>query len=98
MTNIYIVGIGMTSFGKYLNRSVNQMTGEVVNSAINDAECKLTDIDIAYFSNAAQSVLEGQATIPGQIALRTMGLQSIPIVTVENACASASTALDMAST
>ncbi|MBC94259.1 MAG: thiolase [Rhodospirillaceae bacterium] len=98
MTNIYIVGIGMTSFGKYLNRSVKQMTSEAVNSAINDAECKLSDIDIAYFSNAAQSVLEGQATIPGQIALRTMGLQSVPIVNVENACASASTALDMAST
>ena len=98
MTNIYIVGVGMTAFGKYLNRSIKEMTNIVINDALRDAGGVLEDIEVAYFANAAQSVLEGQATIPGEIALRSMGIESIPVINVENACASASTALDMAST
>ena len=98
MTNIYVVGVGMTSFGKYLNRSIKEMTNIVVNDTLGDAKAVLEDIEVAYFANAAQSVLEGQATIPGEIALRSMGIESIPVINVENACASASTALDMAST
>ena len=38
-------------------------------------------------------MLEGQNTVRGQIALRSLGLHGIPITNVENACASGSTAL-----
>lgn len=98
MSDIYIVGVGMTSFGKYLDRSIKQMTEGAVGQALADGGATIGDIEAAYFANAAQSVLEGQATIPGEIALRTMGFEGIPVVNVENACASASTALDMAAT
>ena len=98
MSNIYIVGAGMTPFGKYLDRSIKQMTEEAVGSALIDAGVAIVDVEAAYFANAAQSVLEGQATIPGEIALRSMGFEGIPVTNVENACASASTALDMAAT
>src|SRR3546814_20443005 len=40
--------------------------------------------------------MEGQNTIRGQCALRSMGFQSIPIVNVENACCSSSTGLNQA--
>ena len=98
MSNIYIVGVGMTPFGRYLDRSIKAMTAEAVGAALTDAGATVADIETAYFANAAQSVLEGQATIPGEIALRSMGIAGIPVVNVENACASASTALDMAAT
>ncbi len=98
MADIYIVGVGMTPFGKYLDRSIKQMTDTAVGAALTDAGAAIADIEAAYFANAAQAVIEGQSSIPGEIALRTMGFAGIPITNVENACASASTALDMAAT
>lgn len=96
--DIYIVGVGMTPFGKFLGRSIKSMTAEAVNGALSDAGAEISDIEGAWFANAAQSILEGQGSIPGEIALREMGIQEIPVFNVENACASASTALDMATT
>ena len=40
--------------------------------------------------------MEGQNSIRGQCALRAMGVQGIPIVNVENACASSSTGVNQA--
>ncbi|MBT4905883.1 MAG: thiolase family protein [Rhodospirillaceae bacterium] len=98
MSDIYIVGVGMTPFGRYLDRPIKEMTRAVVTDALADAGADVADIEAAWFSNAAQAILEGQGSIPGEIALRNMGIQEIPVTNVENACASASTALDMAAT
>lgn len=98
MSGIYIVGVGMTPFGRYLDRPIKEMTRAVVTGALADAGADVADIEAAWFSNAAQAILEGQGSIPGEIALRNMGIQEIPVTNVENACASASTALDMAAT
>jgi len=97
-SDIYIVGVGMTPFGKFLDRSVKELTREAVTAALSDAGAQVSDIEAAWFANAAQSTLEGQGSIPGEIALRSMGIQEIPVTNVENACASASTALDQAAT
>jgi acetyl-CoA acetyltransferase len=98
MSDIYIVGVGMTPFGRYLDRPIKEMTRAVVTDALADAGADVADIEAAWFSNAAQAILEGQGSIPGEIALRNMGIQQIPVTNVENACASASTALDVAAT
>ncbi|MBT3931862.1 MAG: thiolase family protein, partial [Rhodospirillaceae bacterium] len=98
MSDIYIVGVGMTPFGRFLDRPIKEMTRAVVTDALADAGAQVADIEAAWFSNAAQAILEGQGSIPGEIALRNMGIQEIPVTNVENACASASTALDMAAT
>jgi acetyl-CoA acyltransferase len=98
MSDIYIVGVGMTPFGKFLDRSVKEITREAVTAALADADASVGDIEAAWFANAAQAILEGQGSIPGEIALRAMGISEIPVTNVENACASASTALDMAAT
>ena len=88
---IYIVGIWMTKLGKFPARSVKDLTQEAVRGARADAGCDLGDIRAAWFSNTRQGIMEGQNVIRGQCALRAMGFQGIPIVNVENACASAST-------
>ncbi len=98
MSDIYIVGVGMTPFGRYLDRPIKEMTSSAVTDALVDAGAGVADVEAAWFSNAAQAILEGQGSIPGEIALRNMGIQEIPVTNIENACASASTAMDMAAT
>ena len=93
---ICVVGVGMTPFGKWLDRSVKDLARDAVAAALADAGCTANDIGAAFFSSAAQGAFDGQYMIPGQVALRPLGLVGIPIVNVENACASASTALYLA--
>ncbi len=96
MSNIYVVGVGMTRFGKFLDRSVKDLTRDAVEAALADAGTTTEAIGAAFFANASQSAMEGQFMVPGEIALRPMGFEGIPIVNVENACASASTAFQLA--
>ena len=93
MTGVYIVGVGMTAFGRLTERSVKSLTREAVTAALRDAGCEQSAIQAAWFANTRQAMLEGQNTIRGQCALRAMGFESLPIVNVENACASSSTGL-----
>jgi acetyl-CoA acyltransferase len=83
----------MTKLGKFPARSVKDLTQEAVRGALADAGCDLGDIQSAWFSNTRQGMMEGQNVIRGQCALRAMGFERIPITNVENACASASTAV-----
>ncbi len=94
--NIYIIGVGMTEFGKMPNMSVKDLTRSAVDGAVQDAGIAKRDIEAAYFANTAQGYMEGQVFVPGQIALRAMGFGGIPIINVENACASGTTALNLA--
>ena len=96
MQNIYIVGVGMTPFTRHPALSVKQLTAWAVQDALRDAGCAAGDVRAAFYGNCAQGFLEGQHLVKGQVALLPLGLQGIPIINVENACATASTALHMA--
>lgn len=96
MESIFIAGVGMTPFGRHLAYSVQDLTRQAVQAALADAGCTADQLQSAYFANATQGHMEGQHMVRGQLALRAMGVQGIPIVNVENACASASTALHLA--
>jgi len=97
MTDVYVAGVAMTPFGPSLASSVKSMTLEVVTACLRDAGATADRVEAAFFSNTLQGVLEGQLSIPGQIALRQAGIEGVPIVNVENACASGSTAFWLAS-
>jgi acetyl-CoA acetyltransferase len=90
---IFVVGIGMTPLGKMPERSVKDLTGEAVGLALADAGIDAGRVQAAWFANTRQAMLEGQNTVKGQIALRPLGFDGIPIANIENACASGSTAL-----
>lgn len=92
----YVKGIGITEFGKHLHRSVRQMTETAVNAALKDAGISADMIDEIYFGNAASGLITGQEMIRGQAALRDLGFRGKPIINVENACASSSTAFFLA--
>jgi len=96
MSDIFIVGVGMTPFSKFENKSVKDIVQEAVLLALKDAECSQSQIEAAYFATTTQGPLQGQHTIPGQIALRSMGFERIPVVNVENACASGTSAFHLA--
>lgn len=96
MTEVYIVGVGMTPFGKFLDRSVKSLAHAAVADALADAGARQDDIGAAFYANTVQGALEGQLMVGGQVALRSMGFVGIPITNVENACASGSSALHLA--
>ncbi len=91
-----IAGIGIIPFGKFLNRSSKTMSEEVTRLALNDANIETRDINMVFFGNAASGFLTGQECIKGQAALRNTGLLGVPIVNIENACASSSSAFNLA--
>lgn len=64
--------------------------------ALDDAGCTSADVDAIYFANAAQGYLDGQEMIRGQVALQDSGMLGAPIINVENACASGTTAVHLA--
>jgi acetyl-CoA acyltransferase len=96
MQNIYIVGVGMTPFGRHFEKSVKQLTRWAVEDALKDASCDRAWIQTAFFGNTGQGHFDGQHMIRGQVALLPLGLKGIPIHNVEAACASASTAFHLA--
>jgi acetyl-CoA acyltransferase len=96
MAKAYIVGIAVTQLGKQPNRSVKDLTRDAVTQALADANADMSDIQAAWFSNTRQGMMEGQNVIRGQCALRSMGFSGIPIINVENACASSSTGVNQA--
>ena len=98
MSNVYIVGLGMIRFNKYPDRTVRDMAHEVTNLALADAGLDKAALQAAYFSNTFWGMFSNQHSIRGQVVLRSMGIQAIPVTNVENACAGASTALHMAYT
>ncbi len=96
MQEIYVAGVGMTQFGRMLDKDIKAMTKEAVHGALADAGLKASALEAAYFANASQGHMEHQHMIRGQIALRSMGIGQIPVMNVENACASGSTAFNLA--
>ncbi|MFJ4289517.1 thiolase family protein [Cupriavidus sp. NPDC089707] len=96
MKPVYIVGVGMTPFRRHDDGTVKRLTAWAVEDALKDAGCDRRHIQAAYFGNVGQGPLEGQVCVPGQVALLPLGIQGAPIVNVENACATASTAFHLA--
>jgi len=96
MPDARIAGAAMTQFGKFPDSTIRSLAEEAVGEALRDAGIGPEAVQLVFFSNATAGVLHGQEMIRGQVALRHTGLLGIPIVNVENACASASTAFHLA--
>jgi acetyl-CoA acetyltransferase len=94
--NAVVAGVGMTTFGKHLDLGLKALGALAVRSALADAGIDAVDLEAAWVGNAAAGLITGQESIRGQVILRSMAIGKIPVVNVENACASASTALQQA--
>ncbi len=98
MTGVYIIGVGMIRFGKYPDKSVRSMAEEATLLALQDADLTKEDLQAVFFSNSFWGMFANQHSIRGQVVMRGMGIDKIPVTNVENACAGASTALHLAVT
>jgi acetyl-CoA acetyltransferase len=93
MRKVKIIGGAVTKFGKHFDRNMKSLVAEAVLDALKDASISKEQLQGAWVGNAAQGVLDGQESIRGQVVLRPLGIGGIPVINVENACASSATAL-----
>jgi len=92
---VYVLGAAMTRFGRHLERSARDLVEEAVTGALEAAGIETPAVEAVYVGNAVAGLMSGQESIRGQVVLRRTGLMGVPIVNVENACASSSTALHL---
>lgn len=90
MRDVYIAGVGMTTFGKHPERSAESLGWEAVRGAVKDSGFDRDRIGFAACGHVRQGPGIGQRT------LRDLGMTGVPVVNVENACASGSTAFHLA--
>jgi acetyl-CoA acyltransferase len=96
MKDVVIIGVGMTRFGRFLDRSPQDLGREAIWNAIEDANIPLKKIEVAYVGNAVGAQLNELKGTIGQHVLTSAGIDAIPVTNVENACSSGSSALRLA--
>jgi len=93
MPDVYVAGTGIHPFGKHPDKRLRDIAFPAVRDALDDAGLRVGDIEIAFVGNAYSGLITGQESVRGQTVLRHCGVSDIPIVNVENACASGSTGI-----
>ena len=96
MRDVAVIGVGMTRFGKLPEKGIKDLVREAATAALADAGVEKADLDAAYVGSAVAGLMTGQEQIRAQVTLAAMGIERIPMYNVENACASSSTALNLA--
>ncbi|MBI2170102.1 MAG: thiolase family protein [Actinobacteria bacterium] len=95
MREVVVAGVGMTKFARS-EAGVRPLAEEAVAAALDESGVDVSRIEAAFFANAVAGLITGQEMIRGEVALQNTGLSGLPIVNVENACASASSAFHLA--
>lgn len=93
MREVAIIGVGAHPTGQFTDKALKDLAYTAIWNAIDDSGIAPTDLDVAYVGNSLGGLLTGQEGIRGQVVLQHSGITGIPVINVENACASAATAL-----
>ena len=91
MTDVHVLGVGMTQFGKHPDRTAADLGAEAVREALVDAGISSRRVEGAYCGHVFQGMVTGQRI------LAQVGMAGIPLANVENACSSGATAIREAS-
>ena len=86
MREVVVIGAGLVPFRKYPEKTVADIAWPAVKQAIEDSGLGKKDIEAAYCGTALGGMMAGQRI------LKTLGITGLPIVNIENACSSSSTA------
>ena len=86
MREVAVIGVGQSVFGKFPEKSAVQLGREAVEAALKDAGVKSKDIQVAYSSRLYDAMTTSQSI------LKEVGIGSIEMINVENACSGGSTA------
>ena len=87
--DVYVMGIGQTVFGKHESLTASDLGVQAALAAVNDADISTGEFQVAYCGS-----LYSPPTIV-QSTLVRLGIAKIPMFTVENACASGSSAVHL---
>jgi acetyl-CoA C-acetyltransferase len=87
MREISVIGIGETKYGKHPDKSLRELIREAANNAIDDASIEKSRIQALFLGNFNGSWLNNQSLLSA-LAVEEIGVESIPAVRVEAACAS----------
>jgi acetyl-CoA acyltransferase len=93
---ICIAGAGMTAFGRHEDRTLSDLFGEAIYEALTHAQIEPSAIGMVVSANSMAGLLQGQESVRGQVMLSRTPFAGVPVVNVENACASSSSALQVA--
>ncbi len=86
MRDVSVIGAGMVRFAKQPDRTLAEIAWPAVKQAIDDSGVDKRDIEAAWCGTALGGMMSGQRV------LKAIGLTGLPIVNVENACSSSSSA------
>ncbi len=95
--SVYVRGVGFHPFGRHPDKTLKQLATTAALGALDEAQLDVRDVQAAFCANAYAGVLTGQESIRGETWLRTIGLGRSAVFNVENACASGSSAVHLAS-
>ncbi|RBQ15851.1 thiolase family protein [Spongiactinospora rosea] len=94
--DVVIAGVGVHPFGRHSDRSLKDLARVAGLRALLDAGIGPQGVQMVYSANAMAGMLQGQEMVRGQTVLREIGIEGVPVVNVENACAGGSTAFAQA--
>ncbi len=92
MRDVYVIAAHTIKYGRYLEKTIPELAAMTVEPCLKEADMEAKDIQALWFANSAWGEYHRQTCIRGQVALRPLGIDTIPISNVENACAGGSTA------
>jgi acetyl-CoA C-acetyltransferase len=92
MREVAVIGVGMTKFGRHEVKSQLELFAEAAMDAINGSGLKSKDIEALFLGNANGDINEG-ITIPASHAAAEVGMNHIPAIKLEGACASGTAAI-----
>jgi acetyl-CoA acetyltransferase len=95
MTDVHVIGVGMTPFTRSTDVSLTDLASDAAYWSLRDAGIEAKSIGAGFFANVLGPQLTGEVTA-GQHVMATIGIRRIPVVNVENACTSGSTAIWLA--
>lgn len=91
MREVVIAGVGIHKFGRFEDKTFEQMGQEAIRMALKDANnMSFKDIQITFCGHMHGGTGAGHRVLAG------IGMTGIPIVNIETACASGATALQLA--
>ncbi len=96
MSKAFILAASMVRFGKYPDRSVASLGREAVGAVLAESGVAPGDIEAVFCGRSFGGAIDGQVSVPGQVALQGTGIEDVPVFNLDNACAAAASALHLA--
>ncbi|MHB1126352.1 MAG: thiolase family protein [Bacillota bacterium] len=90
MREVVVAGVGIHPFGRFPDKDYRDLGRTAVTMALKDANVEWKDIQAAYVGNVMAEMAKGHNI------LQPLGVTGVPIINIENACASSGTSLRLA--